>query len=108
MKVVFKLSILCLFFAVVNGNSFNYGFQQCRVTCGDSSQDFVNLVSNRPVAVGKQGPAGAPGIRGPKGEPGTVDDALMSKLIEVSQKSEKLEEEIEEFKKLFSTPHIRS
>ena len=108
MNTVLKFLILCFFFAVVNGNSFNYGFQQCRVTCSDSSQDFVDLVSNRPVAMGKKGPAGAPGIQGPKGEPGTNDEVLMIKFGEISQKNEKLEEEVEKYKILFSTPHIRS
>ena len=99
--------ILVLFVANGSANSFNFGFQQCRVTCSDTG-DFEHFVRNRSVAIGKRGP---PGVQGPKGEPGTPDAELAEKiahLFDVSQKSEKLEAEVEKYKKLFSTPHIRS
>jgi len=107
MNFLIKFATLSFLVAVANGNSFNYGFERCRVTCSDSGEDFVNLVSNRPVAMGKQGPAGSPGIQGPKGEPGKVDDELMRKLVGVSRKNEKLEAEVEKHKKFFSTPYMR-
>jgi len=106
-KFVFLTTyILVLFVANGSANSFNFGFQQCRVTCSDT-KDFENVVSNQSVAIGKQGP---PGVRGPKGEPGTSDVELGEKiahLFNVSQTNQKLEAEVEKYKKLFSTPHTR-
>ena len=107
-KLIFlKTYILVLFVANTSANSFNFGFQQCRVTCSDTS-DFENVVSNQSVAMGKQGP---PGVQGPKGEPGTSDAELSEKithLFNVSETNHKIEAEVEKYKKLFSTPHIRS
>jgi len=97
---------LILFVSNGSANSFNFGFQQCRVTCSDT-RDFENVVNNQSVAMGKQGP---PGVRGPKGEPGTSDVELSEKianLFNVSETNQKLEAEVEKYKKLFSTPHIR-
>merc|ERR1719427_128887 len=102
--LVFLLALISvLVVAKGDPNSFNYGFQQCRVTCSDSD-DFENLVNNRPVAIGKQGPAG---VQGPKGEPGTLDGELSRKIHKISQTNQKLEAELEKYQKLFATPHIR-
>ena len=103
--LVFLLALIpVLVVAKGDPNSFNYGFQQCRVTCSDS-EDFENLVNNRPVAIGKQGPAG---VQGQKGEPGTLDGELSRKIHKISQTNQKLEAELEKYQKLFATPHIRS
>jgi len=98
--------ITLVFVAKGDPNSFNYGFQQCRVTCSDS-EDFVNVDSNRTVAIGEQGP---PGIQGPKGEPGTIDDELKRKIAQldnITVTNQKLEAELVKYQTLFSTPHIR-
>jgi len=103
------ITTLLLFVADGSTNSFNFGFQQCRVTCSDTS-DFENFVTNRSVAIGKRGKRGPPGVQGPKGEPGTFDAELAEKIAHLfnsSLKIEKLEAEVEKYKKLFSTPHIR-
>jgi len=104
--VLLPIYTLVLFIANGSANSFNFGFQQCRVICSDT-KDFENVVSNQSVAMGKQGP---PGVQGPKGEPGTSDVELSEKIVHlfnISETNQKLEAEVEKYKQLFATPHIR-